>query len=132
MEMNQESKTRFLDLYCMVLADGEVHPKELETLYRIGTETYGLTEEEIARSVVSAGKTGTIPELPEEKIRLLYEMCLIAYADGRIDQTERDMLRRYALRYGVVEDQADSLVNFLLEHAKDNVSEDKVIEEMSK
>ena len=48
--MEQElskKKLQFLDLYCMVLADGIVHPKEMETLYRIGLENYGLTEDEI-------------------------------------------------------------------------------------
>lgn len=127
MEMNQKQKAHFLDLYCMVLADGVVHPKELETLYRIGTETYGLTTEEIAKNVVSAGKTGVVPQLPEEKISLLYEMSLIAYADGEIDETERNMLRRYALHYGIGQEQVDELVEFLLEKAKENASEEDVI-----
>jgi len=56
METNKKSKMHFLDLYCMVLADGIVHPKELEALYRIGIEIYGLTEEEISKSEVSSGK----------------------------------------------------------------------------
>ena len=34
---------QFLELYRMVLADGIAHPKEMETLYRIGVENYGLT-----------------------------------------------------------------------------------------
>ena len=52
--MKQElskKKLQFLDLYCMVLADGIIHPKEMETLYRIGLENYSLTEDEITESV---------------------------------------------------------------------------------
>ena len=77
----------FLDLSCMIMADGIVHPKELETLYRIGTETYGLTLDEITKSIVSAGKTMTIPEAQEDRIRILYEMALVAWADGTIEKT---------------------------------------------
>lgn len=122
----------FLDLYCMVIADGIVHPKELETLYRIGIESYGLTEEDIVKSIVSAGKTSVIPELPEERIGLLYEMALIAWADGVIEESERNMLRRYAILYGIEENNVNELVDYLLAKAKDNISEKEIIKDLNK
>lgn len=121
----------FLDLYCMIMADGIVHPKELETLYRIGIETYGLTQDEITQSVVSAGKTMVIPESPEEKIGLLYEMALVAWADGELEESERKLLKRYALLYGVEDEKADELVEYLLNRAKDNVKEEDIIKELN-
>lgn len=121
----------FLDLYCMVMADGIIHPKELETLYRIGTETYGLTQDEITQSIVSAGKTMVIPELPEERIGLLYEMALVAWADGKLEDSERQLLKRYALLYGVEEEKAEALVEYLLDKAKDNVKEEDIIKELN-
>lgn len=131
MEINEKSKMHFLDLYCMVMADGIVHPKELETLYRIGTETYGLTLDEITKSIVSAGKTMVIPEQAEEKIALLYEMALVAWADGTIEDSERQLLKRYAVLYGVVEEQVENLIDYLLRKAKDNVREEDVIKELN-
>jgi len=116
----------------MIIADGIVHPKELETLYRIGVESYGLTEKEIVRSIVSAGKTSVIPELPEDRICLLYEMALIAWADGVIEDSERNMLRRYAILYGIDDKNVDELVDYLLAKAKDNISEDKIIKDLNK
>lgn len=130
MEINAKSRMHFLDLYRMIMADGIVHPKELETLYRIGIETYGLTRDEITQSIVSAGKTMTIPELPEEKIGLLYEMALVAWADGELEESERTLLRRYAILYGVEETKVDDLVDYLLAKAKDNVKEEKIINEL--
>lgn len=121
----------FLDLYCMIMADGIVHPKELETLYRIGIETYGLTQDEITQSVVSAGKTMVIPESPEEKIGLLYEMALVAWADGEIEESERKLLKRYAILYGVDNDKVDDLVEYLLDKAEDNVKEEDIIKELN-
>lgn len=131
MEKNVKEKMHFLDLYCMVLADGVVHPKELETLYRIGIETYGLTREEIVKSVVSAGKARVIPELPERRIGLLYEMALLAWADGELEDSERSLLRRYALLYGVEDNKVEELVEFLLDKAKDNVSEAEIIKKLN-
>jgi uncharacterized tellurite resistance protein B-like protein len=133
--MEQElskKKLQFLDLYCMVLADGIVHPKEMETLYRIGLENYGLTEDEITEGVKSAVVSSVIPELPEEKIAVLYEMAVIAWADDELEESERNMLRRYAMMYGVNGESVDELVDFLLEKAQDNTDEKEVIKELNR
>lgn len=131
MEISAKKKLQFLDLYCMVMADGIVHPKEMETLYRIGLEQYGLSEEEINEGVKSAGVSSVIPELPEERISVLYEMAVIAWADGELEDSERNMLRRYASMYGVNEESIDELVDFLLDQAKGNVDEKDVIKQLN-
>ncbi len=131
MEISAKKKLQFLDLYCMVMADGIVHPKEMETLYRIGIEHYGLSEEEINEGVKSAGVSSVIPELPEERISVLYEMAVIAWADGELEDSERNMLRRYASMYGVNEESIDELVDFLLDQAKKNVDEKDVIKQLN-
>ena len=83
MEIDSKLRLHFLNLYCMVVADGIVDPKELETIYRIGRESYGLSEEEINKAVVGAGTTYVIPDSPEERMRILYEMAIIAWAEGK-------------------------------------------------
>ena len=122
---------QFIDLYCMVMADGIVHPKEMETLYRIGLENYGLTENEMNEGVKSSGVSSVIPELPEERIAVLYEMAIIAWADGELEESERNMLRRYASMYGVNDESNDELVDFLLEKAHSNTEEKEVIKELN-
>lgn len=131
MEIDARKKMQFLDLYHMVIADGIVHPKEMETLYRIGLENYGLTESEINESVKSAGVSTVIPELPEERISVLYEMALIAWADGVLEDSERNLLRRYAMKYGVDESSIDELSEFLFERAKNNADVKDVIQELN-
>ena len=131
METNSRKKIQFLDLYCMVMADGIVHPKEMETLYRIGLKNYDLTESEIDESIKSAGVSTTIPELPEERIAVLYEMAQIAWADGELDESERNLLRRYASLYGVNDANIDELVDFLLDKAKNNTDEQEVLKELN-
>lgn len=126
----ETNKLKFLDLYSMVMADGIAHPKELETLYRIGTDKYGLTSEEMNEAVKASGVYNIIPELPEERISLLYELAIIAWADGEIEDTEKQMLRRYANRYGVRDDRIDELIEYLLDKAKGNIPESDVINEL--
>ena len=126
----QVSKSLFLNLYSMVIADGIAHPKELETLYRIGTENYGLTLDEMAISVKGHGAATPIPEEEEERIGLLYEMALIANADGEIDDTERKLLLRYAQAYNVAEEEIGNLVDFLFKKAKENADKADVVNEL--
>lgn len=44
--MDERQKSHFLSLYCMILADGIIDAKEMETLYEIASRNYGLTPED--------------------------------------------------------------------------------------
>ena len=125
--METKKKMQFLDLYRMVMADGTADPKEMTTLYRIGLENYGLTQEEMSE-VISQGVVSTsIPELQTERIKLLYQMSIIAWADGVIEESEHNLLQKYALRFGVKEDKTKELIDFLLAKVQENVGEDEII-----
>ena len=125
--MDELLKSRFLSLYCMVMADGVIEAKELETLYRIGRENYHLTAEEINKNVVSAGTSFVAPDKIEDRISILYEMAEIAWADGVIDDNEKSLLARYAVRLGFKEENAEGISEFMLQQVKDGVSQKDVI-----
>lgn len=127
--MDKKTRSRFLALYCMVLADGVVEAAELEQLYRIGREAYGISADEITACVRDAGTSFDWPDSMEGCISLLYEMALIARADGDIDQTERQLLNRYAVRCGFSQTNADAIADFLLERAEHNLPLEQVIQE---
>lgn len=112
----------------MVIADGIVEAKELETLYRIGRESYKLSPEEINSYVVSAGSSFIAPDKMEDRISILYEMAEIAWADGVIDKTEKDLLSRYAIRLGFKDENAEDIAEFMLQQVKDGISKNEVIE----
>ena len=114
---------QFLELYRMVMADGIAHPKEMETLYRIGIEEYGLTNEQISQTITLESSSTIIPEDPKDRIKLLYELAIIAWADGVIEESERNLLRRYAVLFGIKEQSADAFIDFLLKKVQENVSE---------
>ena len=128
--MEEILKSRFLSLYCMVMADGIVEAKELEALYRIGRENYHLTAEEINKNVVSAGTSFVAPDKMEDRISILYELAEIAWADGGIDETEKTLLARYAVRLGFKEENAEGISEFMLQQVKDGVSQKDVISQI--
>ena len=128
--MEEILKSRFLGLYCMVMADGIVEAKELETLYRIGRENYQLTPEEINKTFVSAGTSFVAPSKKEDRISILYEMAEIAWADGEIDETEKSLLARYAVRFGFKEENAMGIAEFMLQQVKDGVKQEDVIKQI--
>ena len=126
--MDDIMKSRFLSLYCMVMADGVVEAKELETLYRIGRDNYHLTPEEINKNVVTAGTSYVAPEKMEDRISILYEMAEIAWSDSDIYDTEKSLLARYAIRLGFKEENAEDIAEYMIQQIKEGVSQKDVID----
>ena len=73
----------------MIVADQDVSTLELTELYRIGKEHYGLDDKEINFAIISEGPGFYSPERVEDKIKYLYELALIACADGKIEDEEK-------------------------------------------
>lgn len=129
-KMDEKQKARFLSLYCMVLADDIVDAKELEALYRIGRVNYKLKPEEINKMIVGAGTSVPTFESFDDKVELLYQMAEIAWADGKIEDTERNLMEKYALRFGFIEENVPAIIDFLLENAKGGVPVQNVIKKI--
>lgn len=125
--MDAALKSQFLSLYCMVLADGIIDAKELETLYKIGIEQYGLSQSEITATVRDAGSSFITPGTLAGKIRFLFNMGQIAYADGEIDITERELLKRYIEKMNFAEENIEEIADFILDSVKEGVSVDEII-----
>lgn len=115
----------------MILADGVVDLRELEMLYKIGIEQYGLTQTEITETVRDAGSSFIIPETLNQKVRFLYNLVQIANADGKIDDSELDLLHRYILKMGFSEDNIHGIEQFLIESVKNGLSEDEVLRKIA-
>ncbi|MDE6049586.1 MAG: TerB family tellurite resistance protein [Paramuribaculum sp.] len=127
---NEEKNARFLALYCMILADGVIDARELETLYKIGIESYELTPEQISICVKSTGNSFNLPDKQEEKIQLMYELAQIAWADGILEESEVDLLKTYAQKMGFDEGNIDQIVDYLLNKAKEKVPFVNVLNEI--
>lgn len=129
--MNPQTQWRFLQLYCMVVADGIIDASELQTLYRIGRENYGLSPDEISEAVTEAGIPSGIPDRLNDQVQFLYELALIAWADGVIEDSEKELLCRYALKMGFLESNIAGIIDFLLEKAQHNAPIEEVLSEIN-
>lgn len=129
--MDEKLKSRFLGLYCMILADGVVDSRELETVYRIGRENYGLTEDEILTAIRDGGTSFELPVILNEKIELLYQLGEIAWADGKIEESEKDIMRKYALQMDFDSANIDAIVDYILDKVEHKVPLSEVIKEVN-
>lgn len=112
--MNEKLKPLFLNLYAMVLADDKVDPQEIATLYEIGSRDYGLTPSDVNQ--YSFGKKVPYePQTLEEKVRFLYNLGEIAWADGVIDEKEKSLLKDYAAKLNFLDENLDTITNVILE-----------------
>lgn len=130
--MDDILRSRFLALYCMVLADGVIDIHELEALYRIGSENYGLTNQQISEAVKEAGTSFSLPDKLEDKVSLLYQMAMICVADNDVDETEMNLLRRYSLKMGFDPENVDGIVEFLISEAKSNTPEKNIVAQITR
>ncbi|MBD5173575.1 MAG: hypothetical protein HDT08_02940 [Bacteroidales bacterium] len=128
--MEKKLKSHFLSLYCMIVADGDIAISELNELYRIARENYGLSQQEIEQAILSGGSAFYIPDETEEKIKFLYELALIATADGVVE-AEKVLLRNYAKKFGFIEENIDDIVNILLEYAQEKKSVNEILKHLS-
>lgn len=129
--MDLTLKSHFLNLYCMVVADGEISPTEKAVLYRIGKEQYGVTEEEIDKMIYADEILFYAPETEEDKILYLYDLALVAWADGKITDDEKYLLNTYAKKFGVLDEPREELIKLLLEKAQQKVSHEELLKEFT-
>ena len=128
--MDERQKSHFLSLYCMILADGIIDAQEMETLYEIASRNYGLTPEDVCQAIKEAGTSYYVPQTLDEKVGLLYDMCLIAIADGTVDNSERRMLQNYTRRMDFDETNIDGIIDYLLKQARNNQSLKEVLNQI--
>ena len=119
-------KSHFLCLYGMMLADSSIDPLELKTFYELG-EKRGLPKEEINEYVLSVNTTRNVPTNLNDKVSLLYDLAQIVWADGKIDEAEISLMKKFCQRMNFKDENIDKIVGFVLEEVKNGVSEEELL-----
>lgn len=127
--MDEKLKSHFLRIYALMLADGKIDPKELMTLYEIGQKR-GVTTDEINSIVMQPGNFGSLPDTIEEKVLMLYDLALLAWADGEIQDEERKMVESFCVKMGFPMENIHSIVEFLFESVKNGITEEQLLNEL--
>jgi hypothetical protein len=128
MELDNELKSHFLNLYSMALTDTQVDSSELQFLFHMGTER-GIPKEEIENIILFPNKVSfTVPSDVLKKIEYLYDFARMAWANEIIDEYEIVALKKFCAKFGFDPENVDSIVNFLIEEAKKGTEKNTVIE----
>lgn len=125
--MDTQLKSRFVALYQMVLADGVADPTELSTLNLIGIKKYGIDPNQINQLIRETSIQIKFPDSLNDKVSLLYQLGEIAWADGRIEDAEKELIKKYIVAMGFVKDNVNRIADFILEQVKNKVPEKEVI-----
>lgn len=131
MSLTIELKSHFLNLYHMAISDSNADVRELEMLYQIG-EARGVTKAEIDALLLQPNQAGiSQPQTVLEKIECLYDLSLIAWADGSVDPKERKALELFCSRFGFKDENISQLCDFVLEEASRNTSKQQLLQMVS-
>lgn len=123
--MTDEMKSHFMNLYNMVLADGNVKPEELVQVYSIGLR-HGVSPAEFNQLLLSPVKS-TLPDTLEKKIGFLYDLTEIILADGDVDANEVEALKRYCILFEFEDSNVDAIADFMIDKVKQGYSLDEII-----
>ena len=124
--MTDEMKSHFMNLYSMVLADGNVRPEEIVQVYKIGLR-HGVSPAEFNQLLLSPVSV-TLPGTLERKVSFLFDLTEIILADGQVDQSEVNALKHYCSLFGFDEANLDAIAGYMI----DNVRQGKTLDEIMK
>lgn len=120
----------FFNMYCLSLSDEEFDFTERRVLYEIGVE-HGITPEQINEVILTANIVPAIPDTIEGKVECLYDLARMAWADGKIEPEERDIMKKCVIRYGFLPENADGIVDYFIESIKENKPKAEILHEIN-
>jgi len=124
--ITNELKGHFLRLYQMAFADDNFDKLELEMLYKFASER-GLTKDQLDSILLNPSMDTSIPESLETRIEYLYDLAIMIWVDGRVDDDEYITLKKYCKRFEFLDENIEQLADYLLESAKNGVSKTEII-----
>lgn len=109
------NKDHYLHLIQISRADGKISPDELDLLHKEGKK-FGLTDPEIDQLIQSEALHHYLPPYSlDEKFEHLYNVAQMILADSVVSDSERKMIRRFAIEAGFEDNSIDKLLKILLE-----------------
>lgn len=94
-------KNHIKSLLALANADGHMHEKEIELLFKIG-KRYRLKKRQIQELIDSTEKFEVIvPDNHHDKMNLLYDLILMVYADEVVNPHEIEFCEDVAEQFGM-------------------------------
>jgi len=126
------NKEAFLHLIQVSRTDKKISKQEFELLHKEGRK-FGLSDPEIDRLIVSERDHHYHqPYSLEDKFEHLYQVAQMILADEVIEESEKKMIRRFAIEAGFNDNTIEKLIDLLLRGVENNESEEALLKEFRK
>jgi hypothetical protein len=121
------NKDHFIHLIQVSRVDGKISPEELEMLHKEG-KRFGLTDPEIDKLIETESTHHYEPPYSlHEKFEHLYNVAEMILADDVITDSERKLIRKFAIESGFSDKAIDRLLEILFEGIRNNESEESLL-----
>jgi uncharacterized tellurite resistance protein B-like protein len=126
------NKDYFISLIQVSKTDGKIASAELEMLHKEGKK-FGLTDPEIENLIQAEGTHSYhAPYSLHDKFEHLYNVAVMILADDVVTESEKRLLKKFAIEAGFEDKAIDSLVDLLLDGIKKDKSEESLLAEFKK
>ena len=121
------NKEYYLHLIQVSKIDGKINPSEMELLHKEGRK-FGLTEPEIDELIIrEIHNNYHHPYSLKDKFKHLYNVAEMILADEVISESEKRMIRKFAVEAGFTDEAIDKLLDLLFEGISNNESEESML-----
>jgi hypothetical protein len=121
------NKEHFIHLIQVSRIDGKISSKEMEMLHKEGRK-FGLTDPEIDELInTDIHHRYHPPYSLKDKFEHLYNVAEMILADDVITESEKKMIRRFAIEAGFNDKVIDKLMDLLFVGIKNNESEESLL-----
>lgn len=126
------NKDHYIHLIQVSKIDGVIDSTELEMLHKEGRK-FGLTDPEIDKLINTEIHNHYQPPYSlHEKFEHLYNVAEMILADDVITESEKRMIKKFAIETGFDDKAIDKLIELLLEGIKNNESEEALLDKFKK
>jgi uncharacterized tellurite resistance protein B-like protein len=126
------NKDHYSHLIQVSRIDGKISPDELEMLHKEGRK-FGLTDPEIDELILSEHKHHYEPPYSlHEKFEHLYNIAEMILADDVVTDSEKKIIRKFAIEVGFSDKAIDKLLEILFEGIRKNEDEELLLDKFKK
>jgi len=129
---NRIKREHFIHLVQVAEIDGKIDKQEMEVLHKEGRK-FGLTDPEVDALIDKEKDFHYIPPYSlQEKFDEIYNIASIILADDEVSESEKKMLRRYAIAAGLNDNTIEVVKDLVIDGIRNGVDEEVLFKEFKK
>ncbi|WPO82853.1 hypothetical protein SD427_00495 [Chryseobacterium sp. JJR-5R] len=129
-QITENLKAHFLRLYQMAICDDDFNALELKMLYTCAEER-GISSKNLDEILLHPINIKSfLPQTIEEKVDYLYDLTVMIWADGAVSPNEYAAMEKYVIMFGFLEENAQAIVDYLIEAVQTGKNKNDILSEL--